>query len=310
MVNSEWYNQSQLRDSGVTLQFCDAPAAPSQLETVQSPPSGSFGVCVIAFRILEYLASGTRTCCRFWWGFSELISNPLPGEGAEGVQSVKGKGLAMEFLRIFPELSSSLCFAEFPISNTDGQRVIILCYYTGCPNFDFSFKRGMGLPLWSNSSDGGINLFVNLWLREASFHNWKVQITAQGLLHSLPEESHKKHRQGNKRWLKTCQSKEEAQNLYPWVYLLVPDTVELWRDCLGRMRWRNCLRIATGSNQTDFRGQRHNPKFLSTAWEPHKGDWLGWSARDNRQKIRKWAVFQEWIYYYNEHGRFKVQEGL
>lgn len=57
---------------------------------------------------------------------------------------------------------------QLPISNTDGQRVIDLCYYTRWLKFDFSYKRDMILPLWSNNSGGG----ENLWLREASFHNW------------------------------------------------------------------------------------------------------------------------------------------
>lgn len=39
----------------------------------------------------------------------------------------------------------------------------------------------------------------SLWLRETSFLNRLIQITPQGLPHTLPEKSHKKHRQGNKR---------------------------------------------------------------------------------------------------------------
>lgn len=47
----------------------------------------------------------------------------------------------------------------------------------------------------------------------------------------------------------------------PRVCLIISDTVGIGRDCLARRRWRNKLRISSGSNQTAFRGQTHNPQF-------------------------------------------------
>lgn len=174
---------------------------------------------------------------------------------------LKSKWLAVEFLRIFPELSLRLCFVvQLPMRSTDRETVISymllhwMCQISVPPSKEKYFCL---YEVQGNSSGGG----ESLWLRETSFINRQIQITPQGLPHSLPEESHKKHRQENKRWLKTCHSEEEAWNLYPCVYLIVPDIVDIWRDCLARISWRNRLRIATGSNQTDFRGQRRNPQL-------------------------------------------------
>ena len=155
-------------------------------------------------------------CCRFWLWFPKLVCNPLQGDGTERMQTVKSKWLAVEFLRIFPELSLRLCFVvQLPSSNTDGQRVISymllhwMCQILVPPSKERFFCL---YEVQGNSSGGG----ESLWPRETSFPNREVQITPWGLPHTLSEESCKKHRKGNKRWPKTCHSKEEAWNLYPW----------------------------------------------------------------------------------------------
>lgn len=179
------------------------------------------------------------------------------------------------------------------------------------PSFSSSLKKDIFLPFWGTSPGGG----ESLWLRETSFLNRLVQITPQGLP-TLSQRNHMKSRQENKRWLNTCHSKEETQNLYPWVYLVVPDTVDIRRDQLARRSWRNPLRIATGSNQTDFRGPRHNPQLakvdrqscLRTPWQKP----IKMTCKRQKTDKRKASSFagMKATYYHHEHGRFQVQEGL
>ena len=102
----------------------------------------------------------------------------------------------------------------------------------------------------------------------------------------------------------------------PLMYLIVPDIADIWRDCLERISWRNRLRIATGSNQADFRGQRHNPQLaqvskqscLRTLWrEPMK-----MVCKRQNTDHRKASSFpgMKATYYCTELRRLQVQEGL
>lgn len=189
--------------------------------------------------------------------------------------------------------------------------VSALCHYTGCAQFQFfSQKRH-------------IFAFMRYKLRWRRKFMTERNIFSQqtGPNHStgtptLSQRNHMKSRQENKRWLNTCHSKEETQNLYPWVYLIVPDTVDIWRDQLARRSWRNPLRIATGSNQTDFRGPRHNPQLakvdrqscLRTPWQKP----IKMTCKRQKTDKRKASSFpgMKATYYHHEHGRFQVQEGL
>lgn len=117
--------------------------------------------------------------------------------------------------------------------------------------------------------------------------------------HTLPEESHKKHRQENKRWLKTCHSKEETQSLYPWVYLIVPDVVDIKKQTCKKkleesIHWE--LPLAQTRQTSEVKDTtRSLPKSIdSPVWELHEGNRLRWPARDKRQTREKLVVFQEW----------------
>lgn len=132
---------------------------------LESTPSGSLGFFVITSRILEWWASGTRMCCKFWLWFLKLICNVSHEYCTEGIQTVRRNCLAVEFLRVFPELRLRLYFVvQFPISSMDGLRVISymplhwICQISVLPSKD---KNNCLYEVEANSSGGGESLQRN-----------------------------------------------------------------------------------------------------------------------------------------------------
>lgn len=108
---------------------------------------------------------------------------------------------------------------QFPMSNEDGQRVFSTTL--DVTNLCSSFQKAILLPLIVQGKEE-----VG---RETPFLNRQVQMTAQELSHTLPEESHEKTGSEKEKTSENVTEKGGSMKSSSWVCSVIPDIVNMGR---------------------------------------------------------------------------------